>query len=193
MDYAFLSPMAQVKGSAITTRIKYVRESFGEAGYRRLRDALTEESRGVIEARVMPHEWVPYSAFIDLNVTADKLFGTGDLSLCYQMGRYGAEVNLPTLYRIFYKLGTPHFIFHKAARLWEMHYDSGRLVPLSSGPKSLRIRIEDFESPHRAHCLSVLGWATKSVEMSGADVSTSEENLCRTRGDDACEMSLAWV
>ncbi len=184
--------MSQVKGSAITTRIKYIRESFGEPGYRRLRDALNPESRAVIESRVMPHAWVPYTAFIDLNVMADQLFGTGDLSLCYQMGRYGAEINLPTLYRIFYKFGTPHFIFHKAARLWEMHYDSGRLVPLSSGPTSLRIRIEEFSEPHRAHCLSVLGWATKSVEMSGADVTNSVETLCRTRGDEACEMSLSW-
>lgn len=184
--------MAQVKGSAITTRTRYVREKYGERGYRRLRDALTPEHAAMIDGKVLPHAWVPYSLFIDVNVKADELFGKGDLELCYEMGRYGAELNLPTIYKIFYRLNTPQFIFNKAARLWELHYDSGRLVPVDDGGKSMRIRIEDFAEPHQAHCLSVLGWAERSVELSGATIIERSEDQCRTRGAEACEMTLRW-
>lgn len=184
--------MSLVKGSAVTSRIRYVRERYGEAAYRRLRDALSAENRELLDARVMPHAWVPYGLFIEVNVEADRMFGKGDLALCFEMAKYGAEVNLPTLYRIFYRLNTPQFIFKKAARLWEVHYSSGRLVPGDEGPTSVVIRIEGFESPHPAHCLSVLGWAVRSVELSGAAVTSYAEERCRTRGDDACEMRVTW-
>jgi hypothetical protein len=184
--------MGQVKGSAVTARVRYVRELFGEDGYRRLVAALLPAHRALLGARVQPHAWVPYEFFIDVNVTADRLFAAGDLMLCYEMGRYGAEINLPTLYRIFYQLANPLFIFGKAARIWDVHYDSGRLVTLKDGPQAVRLRIEDFESPHRAHCLSVLGWASRSVELSGGTLSDVRESACRTLGDPFCELGLAW-
>jgi hypothetical protein len=184
--------VAQVKGSTVTARIRFVRERWGEDGWRALKTALDPATRAAVETRVLPHDWFPYEAFIELNVGIDRLYGTGDLALCYEMGRYGAEVNLPTLYRIFFRFGSPMYLFEKAARLWQVNYDSGRLVPVAEGPSEIRLRIEDFESPHRAHCLSVLGWASRAIELTGAKVQLADEGLCRTRGDEACEMSLKW-
>ena len=184
--------MAQVKGSAITSRVRYVRDRFGEPSLRQVKLALPAEHRPALEGKVLPHAWVPYELFIILNVEIDRLFGKGDLALCREMGRYSAEVNLPTLYRIFYKLGTPMFIFGKAARLWQVHYDSGQLVPVQEGTDRVRLKIEGFADPHRAHCLSVLGWAEQSIEISGAEVVDGKEERCRTRGDDACELILEW-
>lgn len=183
--------MVEVKGSAITARIRFVRDRFGEQAYRRLKAALPEEDRATIDARVLPHSWVPFGLFVDINEKADELFGRGDLGLCREMGRYSAEVNLPTLYRIFYRFGTPSFIIRKAARLWDVHYSSGRLE-VDSEPDGVRLRIEGFATPHRAHCLSVLGWAERSAELSGADIVYSEEERCRTRGDDVCEIVARW-
>src|SRR5688572_10535218 len=71
-------PLAQVKGSAITARIRYVRERFGEDGYRQLVAALSADERALIQGRILPHAWVPYDLFVDVNVEADRLFGKGD-------------------------------------------------------------------------------------------------------------------
>jgi hypothetical protein len=184
--------MAQVKGSAVLARLQFVNERFGHQAGAQLLEALPEADRRALQAHILPHSWVPYDLFIDLSVAIDQLFGKGDLALCYEQGRYAAEVNLPTLYRIFYRLGTPLFIFRKAARVWEVHYDSGRLIPLQESPNTVRIRIVDFERPHRAHCLSVKGWAARSVEMSGAMIESMSEERCRLWGDGSCEMSLTW-
>ena len=185
--------MARVKGSAVTSRVRYVRERFGEAAYRRLRDALPPAESELLDGRVLPSGWVPYSLFLSVNVEADRLFGKGDLALCFEMAKFGAEVNLPTLYRLFYRFNKPRFIFEQAARLWDVHYDTGRLVPVSDAdPSTMCIRIEAFEQPHPAHCLSVLGWAVRSVELSGATVTGYAEERCRTRGDDACELRIRW-
>jgi hypothetical protein len=189
---ATIGPLPSVKGSAITSRVRYVRDRFGESALRRLKVELSDGHRVALEGKVLPHAWVPYDLFIALNTKIDTLFGKGDLGLCREMGRYSAEVNLPTLYRIFYKLGTPMFIFSKAARLWQVHYDSGSLTPVQETPERVRLRIEGFAEPHRAHCLSVLGWAEQSIEISGAVVTDGREDKCRTKGDGACELLLEW-
>jgi hypothetical protein len=184
--------MSDVKGAAITARVRFVRERYGEEGYARLLDALSEPLRARLAGRILPHEWAPFELFVALNVAADRLFGAGDLALCYEMGRYSAEVNLPSLYRLFYRLGSPMFIFRKAARLWDVHYTSGRLTPVEERPGAVRLHVEDIAEPHRAHCLSVLGWASRSIELSGGRVDEATESACRTRGDPMCVMRVAW-
>ena len=182
--------MGNVKGSAISARLRFVRERHGQGGIDRLLAALTPGSRALLDARVLPQAWVPADLFIDLLVQADRLFGKGDLELCVEMGRYSAEVNLPTLYKVFYRLGSPMFILRKAASLWSVHYDSGHLTatPLAEG--HARLAIEGYDRPHRAHCRSVLGWATRSVELSGGTVLSAVDEKCRAKGDDACEMAV---
>jgi hypothetical protein len=176
----------------ITARMRYVRERHGEDGVRRVLAAVPTPTRAVLDGRVIPNSWVPYDVFIDLGVTVDRLFGHGDLALCLELGRYSAEVNLPTLYRLFYRFGSPLYIFRKAAQLWDEHYDSGRLAAMEAGPNAARLEILGFDRPHRVHCLAVIGWATRSIELSGGTVLAAEEQRCRARGDETCEMVARW-
>lgn len=186
--------MAQVKGSAALARLRYAREFHGEDGERALVAGLTPEHRGVVEAGdFLPQSWVPFDLFVDLNVTADRLFGRGDLTLCYHMGRFGADLNLTTLYRVFYKMGSPAFIISRAAKVWGLNYDSGQLVVAHAPPvREIRLVIQHFATPHRAHCLSVLGWASRSVELSGGTLENAIEVTCRARNEPACELFVRW-
>jgi len=185
--------VGRVKGSAITSRIRYIREHADEDVYREIRDSLTPENRAWLKKGVLPHEWAPYSLFIELNVVADFVLGEGDLALCREMGRFGARVNLPTLYRIFMRLGSVQYIMRKASRLWTVHYDSGHLEVEELTNKAVRLIIRDFEEPHRAHCLSVMGWAEGAVELTGANVRSAFEETCRLDGSDACRLYAKWT
>jgi hypothetical protein len=184
--------MIHVKGSAISARIRYIREKHGEDGLRAVLESLSPEDRAALEGRVLASAWVSYDLFVKLNVAADRKFGRGDYRVCYEMGKYSAEVNLPSIYKLFFRFGSPLFIFRKAARVWDVHYDSGRLVPMQDGPAAVRLRVEEFAQPHRAHCMSVLGWAVKSIELSGSTVTYAEEESCRLRGGTHCEFTLRW-
>jgi hypothetical protein len=185
--------MARVKGSTVLSRLQFLEERYGASAKQAVIASLSPEWQAVAAKGVPPHEWVPYEFYVDINVAADRLHGRGDLALCREMGRFSAERNLPTLYRIFYRLGSPLFIFRKAARVWEVHYDSGRMVPVQEGERAIRLKMVDFEKPHRAHCLSVHGWAERSAELSGATLVHSEEERCRLRGDAACEIVMLWT
>jgi hypothetical protein len=184
--------MSHVRGAAIAARIHFVRERHGEGGVAALMECVAAATQPLVAGPPDAGAWVPFAAFVDVSVAIDRLFGEGDLSLCRELGAHAAEVNLPTVYRLFYRLGSPQYIFRRAAQLWGMHYDSGQLAAMEVGPGTVRLEILAFATPHRAHCLSVLGWAIRSIELSGGTVLAAQEAGCRARGDEACEMHLAW-
>ena len=187
-----LGGMERVKGSIVAARLRFVRERFGEDALRELIGDLSPLHRRQVEARILPHRWVPFDLYLEVSLAIDRRFGQGDLALCREMGRFSADVNIPTLYRAFVRLGTPTFILRTAARLWDLHFRSGRLRVSPLGERGLTLRIEAFESPHPAHCRGVLGWAERFAELSAATVTRAEEVACRTEGDDACVMELEW-
>ena len=184
--------MAQCKGLAVSSRLRWVQETHGPEALERLQASLSPVNQALLAQHVLPHAWVPMSLFIEVNVAADRMFGQGDLALCFELGAWAAEATLPKVFKLFYRLGSPMFIFERAAKLWSAHYDTGRLEPTRDPDGVVRLLIREVESPHRAHCLSVLGWAAKSIELSGSKRTLAEERHCRTRGAPHCELALAW-
>jgi hypothetical protein len=181
-----------VKGSALSSRVLWVQLEQGEAGMARLLAQASPELKASIEAGISKARWYPFEQFVELNTTLDRLFGAGDLQLARKLGRYGADVNLTTIYRLFYKLGTVHWILGRAVRLWSAHYDSGYLEVLTRGPKTAVLRVRGFATPDRTHCLSVMGWCERSIELSGGKNVSVAEPACRTRGDELCQLEAAW-
>ena len=184
--------MANVKGSALASRVLWVQLEHGEAGYQRVLNQLSPELRQTIEMGVNKAKWYPFDQFIELNLVLDRLFGKGDLGLIKSLGRFGADANLKTIYRLFYKVGTVHWILGRAVRLWSAHYDSGFMEVATRGAKAAVLRIRGFATPHQAHCLSVQGWCERSIELSGGKDPVLKESKCRTRGDDLCQLEAVW-
>jgi hypothetical protein len=180
-----------VRASAILARLRWVGEHHGREARRALLVSIPPTQATALLAAVNPTLWVPFDAFIALCEAIDRTFGSGDLALCRVLGRYAAEVNLPTLYRIFYKLGSVRYIISKASAVWSAHYDSGR-ASTRDIPGGVVFIVEGFATPHRAHCLSVLGWMEQSAIISGATVTSASEIRCRLRGDTACEHQLEY-
>ena len=184
--------MANVKGSALASRVSWVQLGHGAAGMQKLLAACTPALREAIESGVKMARWYPFEQFIELNEVIDRSFGRGDLSLVRLLGRHGADANLTTIYRLFYKVGTPHWILGRAVRLWSAHYDSGYLEVQNRGIHGTALKIRGFETPHPVHCLSVLGWCERSIELSGGKQTQGAETLCRTRGDEVCQIEATW-
>ena len=184
--------MANVKGSALSSRVLWVQLQHGDAGMARLSAQCSPELRHSLETGIAKAKWYPFEQFIELNETIDRLFGKGDLGLIHELARYGADANLTTIYRLFYKVGTTHWILGRAVRLWSAHYDSGYLEVLTRGPKTAVLRIRGFATPHRVHCMAVAGWAERSIELSGGNNVVSTEPMCRLRGDEWCQLEAKW-
>jgi hypothetical protein len=179
--------MVHVRAPAVLSRLRWIVEHHGEAAYDEALAMLDTANAAEIRAAVLPTQWVPFDAFIALTLALDKRYGKGDLQLCRALGRYSANVNLPTLYRIFYKLGTVPYIMSKATAVWSAHYDSGAASVVDHGNGDISVKVENFATPHKAHCLAVLGWIEESVKISGSELAAGAEVKCRLNGDDYCE------
>jgi hypothetical protein len=185
--------MPNVKGSAVESRVLWVRLHHGEEGVNRLCDELTLEARAIVLEPPHKARWYPFPVFVELNQVIDRVFGKGDLRIVRELGRHGADANLTTVYRLFYMAGTPKWILDRASRLWDLHYDSGRLVITRYPGNEVEARILEFATPHITHCLSVRGWAERSLELSGGKNVHIEETRCRTRGDTECMLHATWT
>jgi hypothetical protein len=184
--------VANVKGSALASRCLWVQLEHGDTGWKRVLAQASPDLRQSIEIGVNKAKWYPFEQFVELNLLLDRLFGKGDLGLIMSLGRFGADANLKTIYRLFYKVGTVHWILGRAVRLWSAHYDSGFMEVATRGPRAAVLRIRGFETPHTAHCLSVMGWCQRSIELSGGKNPVVRETQCRTRGDDLCQLEAIW-
>ncbi len=184
--------MANVKGSALSSRVLWVQLNHGAAGLTRLVAQCSPDLRHSIETGIHKATWYPFAQFIELITVIDRLFGKGDLGLVHELARHGADANLTTIYRLFYKVGTTHWILGRAVRLWSAHYDSGYLEVLTRGPRTAILKIRNFDTPHPIHCMSVLGWCQRSIELSGGKNVKSTETRCRALGDDWCQLESTW-
>jgi hypothetical protein len=184
--------MPKVKGSAFASRIRWVKLNQGEQGLERLTAGVSAELGEILVDGAVMASWYPFASFIEINEAIDKTFGKGDLGLIKSLGRYGADANLTTIYRLFFKVGTVKWVMARAARLWGMHYDSGQLIVQQSPGREVELRIQDFATPHRVHCLAVQGWAERSVELSGATDVALDEVACRASGDETCRFRITW-
>lgn len=179
-----------VKGTALKARLRYVEERAGGDGYARFVAALSPPTRAIVDGRVLPSGWYPFDAFIEICEVIDRQLGRGDLALCYELGRYGCDANLPTLYKIFFRMADVRYIVRRAAAAWRVNYDEGTMTVLDEADGHVRLRME-VPRPHRAHCLSVKGWIVRAGELSGAkDVTVAER--CRVDGAPHCEFDLHW-
>lgn len=184
--------MANVKGSALASRLLWVRLEQGEAGIERLKPRASAPLAELLDHGAVMSRWYPFEHFVELNEIIVQVFGAGDQGLVKTLGRHGADANLTTIYRLFFKVGTVKWILARASRLWGMHYDSGSLVIDNRPAKTVEARIVGFDTPHRIHCMSVQGWAERSVELSGGKNVALEEQSCRASGDDECLFTLSW-
>jgi hypothetical protein len=115
-----------VRCPAILARLQWVVEHHGEKACDATLDAMKPEHAAAVRAAFDPQQWVAFEAYVALCEAIDARYGKGDLALCRELGRYSARVNLPTLYRVFFRFGSVPYIMGKATAVWSEHYDSGR-------------------------------------------------------------------
>jgi hypothetical protein len=173
----------------ILARVEWVTSQFGHAGMARVLEAMPREQAHAVKMVSTLSEWAPFDAYVALGMAIDTIYGSGDLTLCRVLGRYAAEVNLPLVYRVFYKFGSVHYLLGKAASVWSAHYDSGS-ASTHRFDGGIGFTVHDFATPHPVHCLGILGWAEQSVALTGATVTEADEPKCRTRGDDVCDFRI---
>jgi hypothetical protein len=182
----------EIKGSALISVQRYVHEHFGEDEWRALLAALPPGESRPIEGGILVSAWYPFALFIRILQAAEALLGARVPRLQREMGRASAEYGLTTLYKIFFKVGSPQFIITRAARVWHSYYSSGEMTVRMSEDGHVVMELGGFEEPARELCERLPGFFERTLELSGVRAVRSVHDVCVHRGGAACRFELWW-
>jgi hypothetical protein len=183
--------MAQVKGTAVIASLRFVREQFGEEGLERVLAALPDEDRSAFDANLLASSWYPMPALLHFMEETQKQFEAQEPEVLRKMGRRSADYGLTTVYKIFFKVGSPEFIVRKASRVFGSYYDTGEMVQVENAPGRAVVELKGFAGAPQ-YCARIFGWMERTMVLAGARNLKSSHSSCVHRGDQVCRFEGNW-
>lgn len=179
-----------VKGSMILGRMAYVQTHYASRWQDYLA-ALRPHTRDAVVEGILKSSWYPFDLFLDASGTAERLFGTGDYSLVRKMAAHSARVNMPTVYKVFLRLGSPQFMMKQVAQIWRSQYDSG-IATSTPGKGSGAVDVREFGQPDPLHCHGITGFMEECLRIVGMKSATVVHARCRCEGEALCRWEAVW-
>ena len=184
--------MIQVKGTAPASTVRFVTERFGEEGLRQIVAELPPEQRAEVEAGLLVSAWYPFSLLINLSRAAEKHFGGQVPRIQHEMGRASADYGLTTVYKFFFRIGSPQFILSRASSLFRHYYTTGDLRAAVAEPGHAIMELSGFEEPAPELCDRLVGWYERTIELAGGKSFRAVHDRCMNRGDALCRTEAWW-
>ena len=182
----------KVKGSAIISTLDFVNINYGKAGIKRILHVLDESDREVLNETLFATFWYPLRTLINLSRAVDDEFGIGDLSFIRRLGSFSASHDLRTIYRIFYKIGSPQFVISRASQVFATYYDAGNLMAIDSGKGFVILELTDFPEIDEVLIQRISGWIEKTLTLSGGKDVKTIATIKEKAGKEYVEFNSKW-
>lgn len=180
-----------VKGTAVRSRLEFLRETLGPDGLKALLAVFPEEQRWALAA-ALPASWVPVELVdrLDLEVVRRG----GGLQLAREYGAFSARRNLTNVYQAFLDqaAGDPQQLLENLASLHRSFYDEGGMRLRDQQRGSCRIELDFAGRAARFRCQVSLGFVEEALRMIDAEVLQLQEAGCQTRGEARCAFAVRW-
>lgn len=183
--------MARVKGTAVQSSLRYVKERFGQAAVARILERLAPSDREPLE-QVLASSWYPMDAFLHFMQEAQRQLGAQEPDVVRNMGRASCDYGMTTVYKVFFKLGSPEFVISRAAGVFSSYYDEGGIRIVESGRGRAAVELTGFEGGAPQFCERLHGWMQRILELAGAKNVRTVHSLCVHRRDAACRFEGSW-
>lgn len=184
---------SRVQAATVRLRMAYVEQKHGVEARQRFMMQASPALREVLSAAPGKSAWVDFELFVEATVLVDRMFGRGDMALAWDIGRFAAGHEIGVWKSLIMRVVRPSMLLGVVSGVWSHHYDSGRLVSRVVGPTAMLVGIENFPTPHRAHCYSIAGWIHGSLEQGPRKNINVRELSCRAHGGRSCEFQLDWA
>jgi hypothetical protein len=176
------------KGSAFNGTVRAIKELYGEEALKKILEAGSPELRELCSRKVLDNEWVPDRVASSLMLTADRLYGRGDLAAIRKIGFLVAHYNLTGIYKIYVKMSSIGGLVKRADQIWKQYFNIGRVQVLLSEEKHFQFEIMDHD-PFPEKCTAILGWLDMFIEVYKVKgVATHPE--CKAKGQRRCVFDI---
>lgn len=179
--------MARIAGSSVLALRTYLEVRHGEGAFAHALGHLTGDEARAFRSIILPVNWYPVHAFVDVLHAARATWGDEDLYDRY--GAFAAEYEIATFQRWLLRFTTPAFLMDRAGRLWHRFHDSGEW-DVEGGGNRLRGTLRSFAVVDTGYCRVLAAWIKRAGEMTGVRGEV-QHPTCRARGADA-EVFEGW-
>jgi predicted hydrocarbon binding protein len=183
--------VAITKGITFTHARSYVEGTFGATGWNAVLQHSRPDDRATLGG-IVAVGWYELDLYARLLRSIDSALGRGDLELMAAIGRYGAEKDLNTVYRLFFRLQSPAYAIEKVAEYWRKFHDTGVWTVEREGSGKARGTLRDWGCVDRALCREMMAYMTRVLELVGAKEVRLSHPRCRADGETECFFSLRW-
>lgn len=182
-----------VKGTALVVLPAFIRQRFGEQGYRQWLGALTPGARRDFEAGIGINEWYPIREYyIGPTEELCRVFYQGRLEGAWEVGRFSADYALRGVYRAFVKLSSVKFFVRRAGVMLPTYYRPCAIEVLANEDLRTLVRITQFPDPSRVAENRIGGWMQRGYEIHGCQEVKVEITGSLAGGDPCTEFVITW-
>lgn len=182
--------MAKTKGVSFVNAKAFCEERGADA-WPKVLGVLAEADRDTLQS-VLAMGWYDLDLYARLIRAIDEQLGRGDLALLQPLGRFGAERDLTTVQRLFFRLSNPAYAIEKTAEYWRRFHDTGTWVVSRVDGTSVSGTLEGWGHVDRALCAELMGYMPRVIELVGGKDAVMVHPRCRARGAAVCEFVLSW-
>lgn len=184
---------AAVKGTMLQAHLAWAAERLGPQWQARLQRHLGPDAGAHVgHDVVLATEWIPLRCIVEIDRAIATEIGDPPERVFRELGRNSATLNLGGVYKAFVQ-EEPHRFFEQMAVLHGRFLNFGRCVYAPGGPRSGRIRMEDYPEYSPVFCASASGYyegALQMMHVPGPIVTNETE--CHCAGDGVCIFELRW-
>lgn len=184
--------MALVRGRTLVPLRAFLKETFGEEGWRRLLGELAPPQRSVLEGLILPDAWYDRMIHRAMLETTARLWAEEMPDIGRRMGARVAWHHDRFYLRPLVKLGGPIVILKRASGLYREYFQGGKMAVLEQRGAGARLLVDDPHAPPFFCRETLLGFAEELIRLSGRRLVRIEQPVCRHQGADHCELDVEW-
>lgn len=184
----------EVKGTAIMATREFVRTKFGEDGLKKWVATLKPEAQQVYGGAVLTNQWYDLRIILvePCRKIAEMFYG-GDAQAYRDIGKHSADHGLKGIYRLFVKVGSPHFILGKAGAILPTYYRPCVMRGEEADKNKFRVYINQFEDYSDVIEQRIAGWMECALEICGCKSVKIEIPKSIAKHHPATEYLVEWT
>ncbi len=179
-----------IRGTALAPSKQFVMTRFGQERWDDFLEPLSEQTRDVFAAPILPVSWYPFTAALEMIDSALRLAG-GDVGVLREIAFFNLDYATNLVFKAIFKLGSPELMVGKSDQVWKKYYSRGHMVPHVTR-RNARIELFDFPELTRVYGLVVLHSIEAVVVKAGGNVVRAVQTRDLARGDAVGEFVYEW-
>ena len=180
------------KGFTLLGALAFAESRFGSDARISLLPELDSETHALVVGSILPSGWYPFRSQVGLYEAIDRVFGAGDLALCWEIGKFTCEYEMKLIHKAFLKMASLDLWIRSSGLMWGRYYSRGGLEVDNIGPAGGRLAVVDFGPISKAFCYDFGGWLHRTLKLNKREDVSVEHVECVLDGASSCVFEGRW-